>query len=50
MFIYQYLILSFNDGGEAGSKINWNSYCGSSNLKKQDQNSLNDKQLNPLCG
>jgi hypothetical protein len=43
-------ILSFNDGGEAGSKINWNSCCGSSDLKKQDQNSLNDKQLNPLCG
>jgi hypothetical protein len=34
------LILSFNEGGEGGSKISWTSCCNSSDLKDVKENSL----------
>ena len=36
------IIISFNDGKEGGSKMNWATCCGSGDLKKLDQKNLND--------
>jgi hypothetical protein len=38
----QPIILSFNDGGEGGSKMSWATCCG---LKKLDQENLNDSNM-----